>query len=311
MYEAIKAERFSDLLSNPQVFNFSRRTITESYVACAPGHEEEMRVLLERAFALLVAARGDERRLQKSVALLIDEVFRKADPDFWFNRLYLHYKQEFKPRKRFRQLRPWLQGKRVLDLGCGSGRLSLQLAQGGFEPALTDVLDYRAPEARHLPFARMEQPLRIPYADGAFDSAVVMAVLHHVAPQNLALLLQELRRVTRRVIVEEDSFELPADLEGLGGRLAQDAQLRAFVALPPEDQLRYTMFLDYFANAITQGLPQMETPFDFKTVREWQRLFAEQGFTVRQTLLQGFQRGHFNRTCHVWFVLDVEEEPGS
>ncbi len=311
MYEAIKAERFSDLLSNPKVFDFSRRMITESYVACVPGHEEKMQTLLERAFALLAAVQGDEERLQKSVALLIDGVFRKEDADFWFNRLYLQYKRDFKPRKRFRQLRPWLRGKRLLDLGCGSGRLSLQLAEGGYEPALTDVLDYRAPEAQRLPFAWMEQPQRIPYADGAFDSAVVMAVLHHVAPQNLLPLLQELRRVARRVIVEEDSFELPADLEGLDERLAQDAQLRAFVALPPEDQLRYTMFLDYFANAITQGLPQMETPFDFKTVGEWQSLFEEQGFTVRQTLLQGFQKGQFNRACHVWFVLDVEEEPRS
>ncbi len=310
MYEAVKGEHFSDLLSNPQVFDFSRRMITESYVACVPGHEEEMRALLERAFALLAAARNDEERLQESVALLIDEVFRKEDADFWFNRLYLQYKRDFKPHKRFRELRPWLRGKRVLDLGCGSGRLSLQLAEGGYEPALTDVLDYRAPEARHLPFARMEQPRRIPYADGAFDSAVVMAVLHHVTPQNLLPLLQELRRVARRVVVEEDSFQLPADLEGLDERLAQEAQLRAFVALPPEDQLRYTMFLDYFANAVTQGLPQMETPFDFKTVEEWQSLFVEQGFTVRRTLLQGFQKGHFNRACHVWFVLDAEEEPG-
>jgi hypothetical protein len=132
-----------------------------------------------------------------------------------------------------------------------------------------------------------------------------MAVLHHVAPAHLCPLLAELRRVARRVIVEEDCYAVPDDLDDLAEALARDAHLREFVALPVEDQLRSLMFVDYFANAITQGLGQMDMPFEFKTVREWQSLFAAQGFRVQKTLILGFQKGNFNRSCHVWFVLDA------
>jgi hypothetical protein len=151
----------------------------------------------------------------------------------------------------------------------------------------------------------MTDPRVIPFPDGDFDTALVMAVLHHVDKENLLPLLGELRRVSRRLIVEEDSYALPPSLPGLAGTLAADRQLQAFVGLPLEDQLRYLMFVDYFANAITQGLPQMHMPFHFQTVEEWQALFTGQGFRVERTVVQGFQQGFFNRSSHVWFILDA------
>jgi hypothetical protein len=77
------------------------------------------------------------------------------------------------------------------------------------------------------------------------------------------------------------------------------------MTLAPQDQLRFLMFIDYFANAITQGLPQMSMPFDFRAVEEWWAIFEAQGFRVQETLVMGFQKGNFNRSCHVWFVLDA------
>jgi hypothetical protein len=51
----------------------------------------------------------------------------------------------------------------------------------------------------------------------------------------------------------------------------------------------------------------MNMPFEFKTVKEWHERFTAQGFSVHKTLLLGFQPGHFNRSCHVWFILDRKD----
>ena len=305
MYDPIKSERFQDLFAHPQVLAFARRVITESYVECAPGQETAMRDLLDRAFDMLIAGRDDDATFRSAVDALLTDVFKKQDPAFWFNRLYQDYKRHIKPQRRFQKLQPWLAGQRVLDLGCGNGMLSLIMAQHGYQVALTDVLDYRDEIAQALTFRPMTDAVTIPYPDEVFDTAIVLAVLHHVERGNLKPLLAELRRCSRRVIVEEDSYLVPERLEGLSQVLRRDAHLREFMALAPEDQLRFLMFIDYFANAITQGLPQMNMPFDFRTVEEWWATFEAQGFCVQETLVMGFQKGNFNRSCHVWFVLDA------
>jgi SAM-dependent methyltransferase len=298
------SKRFIDLVRSPQTLDFARQILTQSYMECAPGQEEAMRQLMDRAFTLLQEASTDEVPFQAALQVLLTDVFRKGDPDFWFNHLYRSYRQDFKPNSRFQQLQPLLEGQTVLDLGCGDGRTSLVIQENGYRPSLTDVLDYRAEAARSLPFQLMSDPRVIPYPDHAFDTAVVMAVLHHVDEADLLPLLAELHRTSRRAVIEEDSYDLPENLPGLPETLAGDEQLRCFLSLPQVDQLHYLMFLDYFANAITLGLPQMHMPFHFHTVSEWQVLFTGQGFRVEQILVKGFRKGYFNRSCHVWFVLN-------
>jgi SAM-dependent methyltransferase len=300
----IRTERFQDLLRNRQVLEFSRKIITENYVECAPGHEDAMRELLGRTFAMLTSSADDDQRFCWTVRSLVTDVLRKHEPAFWFNRIYQNYKKALKPRYRHEKLKPLLTGETVLDLGCGDGLLAARLHHDGYGVFLTDVLDYRHETARPLPFRPMVDPAAIPYSERTFDNAIVMAVLHHVEVADLLPLLAGLRRTCRRVIVEEDSYDVPTDLDGLPDILQRDEQLREFVALPAENQLRVLMFVDYFANAIAQGLVQMDMPFNFKTVREWQNVFSAQGFTLRKTLLMGFQPGQFNRSCHVWSVLD-------
>jgi SAM-dependent methyltransferase len=297
---------FQDLLHDEAVVDFCRRLITQSYQECTPGYAAPMRALLDEAFTRLLASRGDAAAVQMAAVELARDVFCKGVTSFWFNRFYNHYKQALKPQMRLKQLQPWLAGQRVLDLGCGDGLTSLALAAAGCQPLLTDVLDYRHPSARALPFAAMGAGGRIPFPDGAADTAIVLAVLHHAQDGLLRPLLAELRRTSRRVIVEEDSYDLPPEMPGLAEALAGDAWLREFTARPADEQRRLLMFIDYFANAITMGLPQMNIPFNFKTVSEWQALFTAQGWQVTKTLVLGFQPEHFNRSCHVMFIIDVE-----
>ncbi len=297
-------EDFQSLFHYPVVVDFAYRAVTTGYTECAPGYEALMHKLLDRAFQLLVDARDDPQQFQAAVGALSSQVFRKQDPDFWFNRVYRHYKEVLKPQIRKQKLAPWIQGKRLLDFGCGDGLTSKALQETGCQPLLCDVLDYRNPAASDLPFVQMTDPRRIPYPDCSADTAIVMAVFHHVAAPDLPILIKELKRVSRRLIVEEDSYGVPEDVDGLSQVLERDQLLKEFMGLALEDQRRYLMFIDYFANAITQGLSQMDMPFNFKTVPEWQALFENQGMIVRKILPMGFQPRQFNRSCHIWFVLD-------
>jgi SAM-dependent methyltransferase len=301
----VKTESFQTLFHHAAVLAFAERVITQSYVECAPGQEAAMRALLGQTFAALAEASHTESAFRAALARVNTDLFRKPEPEFWFNRLYRRYKQAFKPADRFRQLREWLIGETVLDLGCGNGLTSAIVHQHGYRPYLTDVLDYRDPQARALPFAPMANPHQIPYPGQPFDTGLVFAVLHHVAAEDLLPLLGELRRACGRVIIEEDTYDLPPAAPDAAAALQRDPMLRDFAALSRSDQLRYLMFIDYFANAITQGLPQMEMPFNFKPIGAWQALFAAQGWQVRQSLIKGFQPNYFNRSCHVWFILDA------
>lgn len=293
------AETFRRLCCNPAVLDFASATLTEAYCTAAPDHEQPMRALMDAAFALLRTTAADPARFATALHTLSNDWFAPGGSQPWFKAVYLDYKQCIKPPVRYARLGPHLRGQAVLDFGCGNGLTALILAQNGWQVQLADVLDYRSPAARGLPFTPLGAETHLPSPDNAFDTALVFAVLHHVQPAALLPLVGELRRVSRRVIVEEDSYGIPP-----GQPVPADARLAAFMALPLETQRQVIMLIDYFGNILNQGIGEMDMPFGFRPVGEWQALFAAQGFTVTQTIVQGFQRGLFNQTCHVWFVLD-------
>ena len=93
-----------------------------------------------------------------------------------------------------------VQGRRVLDAGCGSGTLTEALrARGalvtGFDssPAMLELARERLGEDVDLQVADISLPL--PFADGAFDDVVAALVLHYL--EDWTAPLSELRRVLK------------------------------------------------------------------------------------------------------------------
>lgn len=92
-----------------------------------------------------------------------------------------------------------LRGRRVLDVGCGTGTVVCRLAREygcevvGVDPSLPmiDVARREAGECGEFCVARAEA---LPYEDGEFDAALMRLVVHHLdRPKAFA----ELRRVLR------------------------------------------------------------------------------------------------------------------
>ncbi len=294
-------------LRNPTVVEFVRASVKAGYREFFGAYSDDVCGMVDHAFDRLSRSQSDgvdPGELVKVTSALLDDTFRKSDPSFWFNRTYHHYKTQIKPEADFQRLQKLLPGRKVLDYGCGSGYLSARLAKGGYEVFTTDVLDYRYAEARHLPFVQMTSSTDISYPDDSLDVAVVLAVLHHINPDDLPRVIQRLRKIARYALIKEDTFGLPEKIEGLAESLKTQPLLRSFVAMTPGVQQQVLALIDFFANAIAQGLPEMNMPFEFKTVTAWQQVLLQNGFRLNQSLVAGFEPGLMHKSCHVWMVCE-------
>jgi ubiquinone/menaquinone biosynthesis C-methylase UbiE len=102
-------------------------------------------------------------------------------------------------------------GSKVLDVGCGTGTLTLALAQHGARAVGVDASRSYIDGARRLrPHPDIEYELgdarQLPYANASFDACVSMLVID-VVPQ-VELVAAEMRRVTRpRGVVAGATFD--------------------------------------------------------------------------------------------------------
>ncbi len=297
----------ADALRSPTVVEFVSTSVKTGYREFFGTSSGEVCRMVDLAFDRLSGSQQDgvdpDRLVEVTTALLHD-TFRKSDPSFWFNQIYHRYKTEAKPEADFQRLQTLLPGNRVLDYGCGSGYLAARLARGGYQVFTTDVLDYRYPEARHLPFVQMASATDIEYPDDSVDVALVLAVLHHINPDDLPGVIQRLRKIARYALIKEDTYGLPDHGQGLAESLRTQPLLRTFTAMTLDTQRQVLVLIDFFANAIAQGIPEMNMPFEFKTVSEWEQVLLQNGFQVKGSLVAGFEPGLMHKSCHVWLVCE-------
>jgi SAM-dependent methyltransferase len=294
-------------LQNLDVVSFVRETLIAGYVPYFSTETEQVHALVDQALGWLVASQRagtDENGLIKATSEVIRDIYHKKDPAFWFNQAYHRYKTEIKPQTDVEQISPLIRGQRVLDYGCGSGYLSTRLDQAGFQVFTTDVLDYRYAEARYLPFVQMQSPTEIGYPDDSIDTAIIQAVLHHIDTLDLGIILQHLAKVTRGLLIKEDSYGLSANLPNLDDKIAQQPLLAHFLEFPLLTQFQILALIDYYANAVAQGIPEMHMPFEFRTPEEWYQVLAANGFAVERTIVAGFEPGRMHQSCHIWLVCE-------
>ncbi len=99
---------------------------------------------------------------------------------------------------RHRMLLKFLQpspGDRVLDLGCGSGRVLVWNEPRGAYQAGVDASPFFAAEARGRVDLALGDLRRLPFADGAFSKAYALDVFEHLSREALDEMLQEACRV--------------------------------------------------------------------------------------------------------------------
>ena len=141
-------------------------------------------------------------------------------------------------------LRP---GETLLDVGTGMGNIAWRLQQMGHPTTPLDIEDVSFTpdihpviyDGRHMPFKSK-----------AFDSALILTVLHHIPREAQIPVIREALRVAKRLIIIEDvHYNWPHKLS--------------------------TMFLDSLLNLEFVGHPHSN-----KSDEEWRALFKSLGLTI-------------------------------
>ena len=93
----------------------------------------------------------------------------------------------------------------ILDIGCGAGRVALQLAQRGAAITAADISRPLLRIAQHSAYERamrlhwvQTDPLRLSFANGAFQSVLAIKVYCYIPTRNLRIgYLREIARLLR------------------------------------------------------------------------------------------------------------------
>ncbi|MBI5392227.1 methyltransferase domain-containing protein [Candidatus Woesearchaeota archaeon] len=168
----------------------------------------------------------------------------------------------------YRQIRKYLVGNSVLDLGCGDGNIGKILAsRDNLEVALADVYKHDNIRNIGLFFYRIATNGIIP-TNRQYDASLLLTVLHHA--NNPIKTLQEAKRVTKkdgRIIVIESVYGI------------QDSS--PFGQLSQEEQRLANIFFDHFYNRIVHYSEEKEhkvnVPFNFNTPEQWKSIFKLYG----------------------------------
>jgi len=306
-----------EALQEPAAVAFAQACLAASYARHCVGHVATVRGMVAEVFHCLTAAARQPETLLDEAQRLSLTLFQRDDPTYWFTVAYHRYKTGVRQEQDFRNLQRVLTGRRILDFGCGSGLTAVRLEQGGYNVATADVLDYRAPAARHLPFTSLRSPAALPFADGAFDAAVALCVLHHIDGDRIPVILAELARVARQVVVVEDVYgveQATLDLADCTIDKPPDSAaagdvLRKYMALSLRQQYLALVLLDFIPNIVVLGIGDMNMPYQFKTLSEWRRLLRASGLHFAHVHLCGFERYRMHPSCRAWLACVSRRQP--
>jgi len=142
-----------------------------------------------------------------------------------------------------------------------------------------------------------------------------LAVLHHVGntDETQGIFLQNLHNALRtggKLIIEEDVI-LPAEQvhnnahyrEQIVKLIPEQPILKTFLDQDAATQRDSIILIDFLANALAVGVPEMAFPCGFRSIDNWQDIFTRNGFSVEEVKIAGFVPGNFNQSSHVHFVL--------
>jgi SAM-dependent methyltransferase len=95
--------------------------------------------------------------------------------------------------------------RKILDLGCGSGRHTVYFAKKGFDVCGFDISDEGVKLARSwLKKEKLKADLRVgsiyrklPYPDNFFDAVISTQVIHHARIKNIRNAISEVERVLK------------------------------------------------------------------------------------------------------------------
>jgi len=299
--------RIVQALQNSEVREFVRRSLKDNYKRYFTQNYKEAEELIDKSFnilARLVEDRSTIYGFMEKIAIINDEIYKKDNNEFWFNRKYAEYKKNIRPKEDIKLISKFLNGKKILDFGTGGGYFALKLEKKGFILITSDILDYRIKEAEHLPFKKMYSPVDIKYLPKSIDIALMKTVLHHIDDEYILYILDKLRKKVKRIIIKEDVVSVPRTIQRFRQSYKTQPNLRKFLKMSRFNRKMCLFLFDFFGNVIAHGVSEINLPFNFKSVSLWKKLFDSKGFKLKASIFSGFEKNKLHGNCQVWMVFD-------
>ena len=130
-----------------------------------------------------------------------------------------------------------IKAKRVLDLGCGTGRHVIALAKKGLQiygldispTALGEIKERLRQEGLKAKLELGNIYKKLPYRDNFFDGAISIKVLHHGKILRIKRLIKEIERVVRPGGIL--MVEVPKKEKGCARKKSQEIEPGTYVSL--------------------------------------------------------------------------------
>ncbi len=180
-----------------------------------------------------------------------------------------------------KQIRPYVHGNTILDLGCGDGAVGAALAKQGYHVELADVYEHPFIKTHALPFIACNQRERVPKEEGLYDNVLLLTVMHHSDDPRATL--QDAKRLTKsggRIIIIESVYGISDE--------------SPFGQLSHEEQFKTNQFFDHFYNRVlhysSDPKSKVNVPFNFNTPKGWEYEFCRAGLKKIQYVPLGLDQ---------------------
>lgn len=293
---------FVDFFKDELVIEFVKNFFKNNYQNFFPQNKEESIKLVDNVFDLLVKAASQKDSsldvFNQAVEEIIFKLFHYGEPDFWFYKRYDYYKSVVKPEYYLKIFEPKLRGNKILDFGAGRGDFAELLALKGYDVSATDVMDNISNNVTDIDFRLMPEETVIPFDSDEFDTVIVNTVLHHVSEKNIKLIFKELCRVGKTILILEDAYHFDDLNKIINEKNKNSYILKDFLLnFNSYQRLAICKIIDYYGNALAQGLYYMNFPFNFHNSSEWQEIASQ----ANLKLVEHTPLGISERSLHTFF----------
>ncbi|MBI3032179.1 methyltransferase domain-containing protein [Candidatus Woesearchaeota archaeon] len=178
------------------------------------------------------------------------------------------------------QVKPYVVGSTVLDLGCGDGKVGELLADDGLEVTLADIYQHHHVPIIGLPFRLVRREVKLSLGQ-QYDTTLLLTVLHHSDDplQTLNTAVQATRQ-NGRIIVIESVYNIEDQTD--------------FGRLTPDQQFAVNIFFDHFYNRIIHyndnPYKKVNVPFNFNSPDQWKRIFESKGLRQDKVIYLGIDQ---------------------
>lgn len=170
--------------------------------------------------------------------------------------------QRNRARVRFRFIKDYIRGKKVLDFGAGSGYEGEEIFKKLKKKVyLTDIVNRNK---TNLPFF-IAGETKVPFKDKEFDTVLCFNVLHHIS--KLELTFKELKRITKkRLIIWEEIYH--------------GKEINSWEGVSKEEHFGLTCFQEWLMWAWPQVSYSGKIYLKLRTPKEWRRVLKDFRFRI-------------------------------